>query len=112
MSRDNSQSQYNTPPELCLSSSSPPASARFYDIPENGDQLDFSKMAELQAVNDDQMFLDAFVDTSALNYGMSRLEQDPDLLLMGGKFDDAFAGVVDHGDMFGATGDDVFFGSP
>lgn len=103
-------SQYNTPPELCLSSSSPPASTRFYDIPEGNEELSLSRLAEMQA-NDDEMFLDAFGNNSAMDMGMSRLEQDPDLLLMGGKFDDAFS-VVNGGEIFGDNGDDVFFGSP
>lgn len=86
-------SYYNTPPELCLSSSSPPPSNAHFDAtqpPENED-LDLSKLAALQNIDissqDDEMFLDAFGST---DMSTSRLEQDPGLLLMGGKFDDAF----------------------
>jgi regulatory protein SWI5 len=87
-------SYYNTPPELCLSSSSPPPSNANYDVsqPPETDDLDLSKLAALQNIDistqDDEMFLDAF---SSADMSTSRLEQDPGLLLMGGKFDDAFA---------------------
>jgi regulatory protein SWI5 len=86
-------SYYNTPPELCLSSSSPPPSNANYDVsqPPETDDLDLSKMAALQNIDistqDDEMFLDAF---NSADMSTSRLEQDPGLLLMGGKFDDAF----------------------
>ena len=87
-------SYYNTPPELCLSSSSPPPSNANYEIsqPPETDDLDLSKLAALQNIDisthDDEMFLDF---GSAGDMSTSRLEQDPGLLLMGGKFDDAFS---------------------
>ena len=86
-------SYYNTPPELCLSSSSPPPSNAHHEVsqPSETDDLDFSKLAALQNIDlstqDDEMFLDF---GSAGDMSTSRLEQDPGLLLMGGKFDDAF----------------------
>jgi regulatory protein SWI5 len=86
-------SYYNTPPELCLSSSSPPPSNALHEVsqPPESDDLDLSKLAALQNIDlsthDDEMFLDF---GSAGDMGTSRLEQDPGLLLMGGKFDDAF----------------------
>jgi regulatory protein SWI5 len=85
-------SYYNTPPELCLSSSPPPSNAN-YDAsqPPENDDLDLSKLAALQNIDistqDDEMFLDTF---GSGDMSTSRLEQDPGLLLMGGKFDDAF----------------------
>jgi regulatory protein SWI5 len=112
-----SRSQYNTPPELCLSSSSPAPNTRFYDASEHGDDLDLTKLAHMHMdlEQDDDMFLNTFGEDD-----MSRLEQDPDMLLMGGKFDDAFATALgnDQGlgmgmEMFsGNAVDDVFFGSP
>jgi regulatory protein SWI5 len=99
-----------TPPELCQSSSSPPASVSFYDLQSTNDSL-------LQD-EADKMFLDAFGDNSALDMNMRGLDQDPDLLsLMGnGKFDDSYSGVVGQAEvdaMFGdGAGEDAFFGSP
>lgn len=87
-------SHYNSPPELCLSSSSPLPSSSNYDAaqPSETDDLDLSKLAALQNIDisthDDEMFLDAFGPSSDTD--MSRIEQDPGLLLMSGKFDDAF----------------------
>ncbi len=87
-------SHYNSPPGLCLSSSSPLPSNQFYDASQTSeaDELDLGKLAELQNIttseHDDEMFLDAFGTTEDMN--TTRLEQDPSLLLMGGKFDDAF----------------------
>lgn len=87
-------SHYNTPPELCLSSSSPAPSHQVYDISESSEtgDLDFSKLAALQNIHipehNDEMFLDTFGNEGDMS--TSRLEQDPSLLLMGGKFDDNF----------------------
>ena len=87
-------SYYNTPPELCLSSSSPAPSHQVYDILESSEaqDLEFSKLAALQNIDipehNDEMFLDTF--SNAGDMSTTRLEQDPSLLLMGGKFDDAF----------------------
>ena len=82
---------YNTPPELCLSSS-PPPNNQVYDISqasETGD-LELSKLAALQNIDmsshGSDMFLDAF--GTAGDMSTSRLEQDPNILLMGGKFED------------------------
>lgn len=114
-----SHSQYNTPPELCPASSPPTSNAShgFYDVSEQSDSLDLGKLADMQmdlAVQD-SMFLDNF--GSGNNFG--QLEQDPDVLLLNTKFDDAFSGAVDdqglglNMDMFnGVVNDDVFFGSP
>jgi regulatory protein SWI5 len=87
-------SHYNTPPELCLSSSSPVPSHQVYDFPESSEtgDLEFSKLAALQNIHipehNDEMFLDTF--SNAGDMSTTRLEQDLSLLLMGGKFDDTF----------------------
>jgi regulatory protein SWI5 len=85
----NSSSRHNTPPPLCLSSSSPAPSQNYLcDIPEADiTPLDFSKFDQNMGMGDSQdcLFVDSFNDM-----GATRLEQDPSLLLLGGKFDDAF----------------------
>jgi regulatory protein SWI5 len=96
-------SQYNSPPELCLSS---PPNSQFYD--EGDEHMDLSKLVDMQHVGmdlsvsdrDDDMFLEAFGS-----------EANDEMLLMSGKFDDAFAAVRENEDVFG-NGEDVFFGSP
>jgi regulatory protein SWI5 len=86
-------SHYNSPPELCLSSSSPLPSNSNYDACHHSetDDLDLSKLAAPQNIDisthDDDMFLDSF---GSGDMGTGRLEQDPGLLLMSGKFDDTF----------------------
>jgi regulatory protein SWI5 len=107
-------SSYNTPPELCLSSSSPPLSSKLYDPPSQpGSQdMDLSRLAHFELQNsshEDDVFLNAFENRIM---GLSRLEEDPGLLLMDGKFENTF-GIVeqDEGER-GMFGEDVFFGSP
>ncbi|KAI9822319.1 MAG: hypothetical protein M1827_000037 [Pycnora praestabilis] len=111
-------SQYGTPPELCLESSSPPASA-FFDFDETLDvgvndlitgntpsggstsELDLPDISE----HAEEMFLGSFgADT-----GITALERDPSMLLMD-KFEDPF----NTDDLFSDNyaGSDVFFGSP
>jgi regulatory protein SWI5 len=105
-------SSYNTPPELCLSSS-PPLSSKIYDPSSQPDSqdMDLSKLADfgLPNSNEDDMFLNIFENRGM---SLSRLEEDPELLLMGGKFENAF-GIVEQGEGDGGMfGDGVFFGSP
>lgn len=108
------ESHYNTPPELCLSSSSPPPSSQFYDpsVAHTVGDIDLSnKIAQLHNMDmsdhEDDMFLDNF--GSSTNMGMSLLEHDPDMLLSS-KFDDSFGVVNENDDMLRVC--DVFFGSP
>ncbi|KAI9822111.1 MAG: Metallothionein expression activator [Thelocarpon impressellum] len=97
-------SQYNTPPDLYLSSSSPPASSsRYFDLdnasvhrPQDtgaadeassrGDLADFGLPDITEQV--DEMFLDF---ANAAGDGLTTLEKDPGMLLMD-KFEDAFGG--------------------
>lgn len=92
-------SQYGTPPELDLSSSSPVAS-KFFDFDGSSepaeaisqvsdaghskDSLDGFSMMDMNS-DVDQMFFDPFAEANA----MTSLERDPTLLL--DKFDDAFS---------------------
>jgi hypothetical protein len=65
---------------------------------------------------------DSFLDAFGAEDPMTRLEQESDLLMLNGKFDENFMAVVgdDHGmgmgmdmSVFENSGnDDVFFGSP
>lgn len=92
-------SQYGTPPELDLSSSSPAAS-KFFDFDgssgpaeatsqvsgpgQSKDSVDTFNMMDMNS-NVDQMFFDPFGEANA----MTSLDRDPTLLL--DKFDDAFS---------------------
>jgi regulatory protein SWI5 len=110
-------SQYNSPPELCLSSSSP-APSKFFDFDNEQTSLDSQVVCigndiiktDVDELNDQvgDMFLTSFNPETSLS--MTALERDPNLLLMD-KFEEAFS--VDSGDggML-MDGDDVFFGSP
>ncbi|KAH8819447.1 hypothetical protein F5884DRAFT_660933 [Xylogone sp. PMI_703] len=95
-------SQYHSPPELCESSSSPAASATFYDLEENINHgLD---LTSIMADQNDDLFLDAF----AASNEMTQLERDPSLLL--GKLEDGFD-AMGADEMF-RNDADMFFGSP
>ncbi|KAI9771405.1 MAG: hypothetical protein M1835_006433 [Candelina submexicana] len=109
-------SQYGTPPELCIESSSPAAS-RFFDF--DGDlqprtegtaadkedsKVEISDL-RLPDINEDgdQMFLDTFTADA----GLTLLERDPDMLLLE-KFEDPFNGEDLFSDNYMGSSDDFF----
>ncbi len=112
-------SQYGTPPELCIESSSPAAS-RFFDFDGDLQPLSDDAVAghvdnkgensdlRLPDINDDgdQMFLDTF----ATDAGLTLLERDPDMLLLE-KFEDPFNADDLFSDNYMGSADD-FFNSP
>ncbi|RDW73905.1 hypothetical protein BP5796_07347 [Coleophoma crateriformis] len=98
---------YHSPPGLCNSSSSPPASNQFYDadaVTAHGAEADMAALTNISE-QDEDMFLEAFATGTG---NMTQLERDPDLLMA--KFDDSFGSAVGE-DLF-RNSDDVFFGSP
>lgn len=95
------QNNYS-PPGLCPSSSSPTASANYYDLDAVSNSGELSNLPNI--TEQDDMFLEAFATT-----GSSQLEREPDLLI--GKFDSMFGVANDNAGLF-RTEEDVFFGSP
>ncbi|KAG9236044.1 hypothetical protein BJ875DRAFT_372953 [Amylocarpus encephaloides] len=100
-------SQYQSPPGLCESSSSP-APSHYYDLEvasNHGDTMNSLSLSNISE-HDDEMFLEAFAAANTNN--LSQLERNPDLLLS--KFDDSFSGENNE-DLFKVEAD-TFFGSP
>ncbi|KAJ8063704.1 hypothetical protein OCU04_007569 [Sclerotinia nivalis] len=94
-----------SPPGLCPSSSSPTASANYYDLDAVSNSGELSNLPNI--TEQDDMFLEAFAATAST--GITQLERDPDLLI--GKFDSMFSVAADNSTMF-RNEEDVFFGSP
>lgn len=115
-------SRAETPPELCLTSSSPPA-CKFFDFEASSEAesnisrsiTDSTNRAtaggmEFPAVSGsmDDLFLDPNFGTD--DDSLTALERDPGMLLMG-KFEDPFSGDDLFSDPF-THSSDGFFGSP
>ncbi|KAI9841376.1 MAG: hypothetical protein M1838_003600 [Thelocarpon superellum] len=110
-----SSSQYNTPPDLCLSSSSPPSSRLFgleaavadagpeqqsieHMFDDNANFSDFGLTSASQQAND------MFLDFSRADEEMTTLEKDPNMLLFD-RLDEAFT----DGSFGQGSGSDMFF---
>lgn len=105
-------SQYQSPPGLCESSSSPAPSHHYYDLDASNGE-DFRDLTALNnglsniVEQDDEMFLEAF-SAATSNDSMTQLEKDPEMLMS--KFEDPFTPSV--GDDLFRRETDIFFGSP
>ncbi len=113
-------SQAGSPPELCLTSSSPPAS-KYFDLEASSEAegkerksyldnlaVEFQRDSELPGMSEDELCMDPF-GLSNHNH-LSALERDPTMLLLA-KLDDPFYGDDIFSDHFTHSSDD-FFTSP